>query len=193
MAVGKERISTEDHPWTEDLTVPSHQAMVPPTLPRVQEHPTRPCQPADRWSLSSNQRGVDLQWMLRTPGAHQDHQAPPGLALWFLPQDHMRGQEQRQEQSSAVLTNGLLLLYTLDNSSSAKDSGCCEPKSKESSVSFDARASFHPHGSTGQEKHAHGTRSATPKGPTPSHVIPPELTGLLGICLSLNIYIYMYV
>lgn len=161
---------------------------MPPTLPWTWVHRTRPCWPVDKRRLSSNQRGTDSWWMLGVASAHQHHRAPPRLVLWFLPQGHTRG----REQNSTILTNGFLLLYTLDTSSSAKDSGCCEPESKATSVSFDAWASFHPYGSTGQEKHAHSGRLDTPKGSTPSQFIQPELLGLLGTCLGLNIHIYVY-
>lgn len=43
-------------------------------------------------------------------GMPSARQAPPRLGLSFLPPDHMRGQEQRQEQSSEALTNIFVLL-----------------------------------------------------------------------------------
>lgn len=80
----------------------------------------------------------------------------------------------------------------LDSSSSAKDSGCCRPESKEA-VFPSTHGHPSPHRGKGQEKHAHSMHLATPKGSTPSHFIHPELPGLLGIFLCLNTYIYIYV
>lgn len=172
--------------------VVSQEATMPPTLPWTWVHHTRPCWPVNKQQLSSNQRGTDSWWTLGVASAHQHHWAPPRLALWFLSQGHTRGQEQRQEQNSTILTNGFLRLCAVGTSSFAKDSGCCGPEWKATSVSFDAWASFHPYGSTGQEKHAHSGRMDTPKGSTPSHFTQPELPGLLGTYLGLNIHIYVY-
>lgn len=173
MAVGKERISTEDHPWTEDPTVPSHQATMPPTLPWVQVHPTRPCRPADKRRLSSNQRGIASQWMLgmrvltRTTGHLR------GWCSGFSPRSHTRtGAE--TEQSSAVLTNGFLLLYVLDNSSSAKDSGCCKPGSKESSVPSTREHPFTP--TAAQDRRSRHTVRAQPHQKAPLQAISSSLS-----------------
>lgn len=95
------------------------------------------------------------------------HQAPPGLGLSFLPPDHMREQEQRQEQSSEALTNifvllcvqtAALLLKTVDAAN--------QPQRK--AAPFDTWASFHP--SAAQDR---STRTA-PKAPL--QAIPSSLS-----------------
>lgn len=71
-------------------------------------------------------RDTEAQPQPMWAGDAQDAQYSPGPlgTLGFLLKNHTRGQEWRWEQSAAILTNSFLLLYTLDNRSSAKDSGC---------------------------------------------------------------------
>lgn len=191
-AVSKERISSEDHPRTEDLAALSHQATMPPTLPWVQLQPTRRCRPVDeRRRLGSSQPGVDSQWMLGMPGAHQDHRAPPGLALGFLPQDHTRGQEQRQNRAQPFPQTASCCFTCRTTALRLKTVDAANQSQRKAAFPSTHGHPFTPAAARDRRSMHRSTRSATPKGSTPSHFIQPELPGLLGVHLCLNIYLYV--
>lgn len=175
MAVGRERISTP-RPRSHS-TVPPGQGFSHP--PWAQAHPTDPASQR----LSSNQPGPDSHWMSGCPVLTRH---PQGWSSAFSPQAHEKA---GAETGTELRGSHKHLCATLwaDNSSSAKDSGCCKQASKESSILWHMGI-LSLLGSTGQ-KHAHSSR-----GSTPSHSMQPELLGLLGTYLCLNIYIIcMYV
>lgn len=91
-------------------------------------------QPARRWLA------VDARDARCSPG-------PLGTSRAGALVSPPRSQKRTEAETGAELSHShrhLPAALVLDNSSSAKDSGCCRPEPKESSVSFDARASFTP-------------------------------------------------
>lgn len=155
--------------------------MVPPTLPG-HGHILQTL-PANRDSAPTSQALT-----LTGCGDAQCSPGTPGAAALASPR---RAHERAGAETGTELRGShkhFRAVLWADNSSSAKDSECCKAASKESSVLW--HLGILPLlGSTGQ-KHTHSSR-----GSTPSHSMQPELLGLLGTCLCLNIYIYicMYV
>lgn len=96
----------------------------------------------------------------------------PGLGLCFVPQVTREGRSRAGAELRGSHKHLCAALWA-DSSSAAKDSGCCKPALKESSILWQLGI-LSPLGSTGQ-KHTHSSR-----GSTPSHSIQPELLGLLG-------------
>lgn len=95
MAVGRGRISTEDHPQTSvSQCCPTRSWFLPPSLGTGTSY--RPCQQTEtQLQLSQALTHSDV-------GMPSAHRAPPGLGLCFLPPGHTRGQEQRQTRAQRL-------------------------------------------------------------------------------------------
>lgn len=142
---------------------------MPPTLPG-HRHSLRTLPGSGQTETELQPARPSLTVDVGMPSARQ---APPRLGLSFLPPDHMRGQEQRQEQSSEALTNIFVLLCVQTTALLLKSVDAAnQPQRKV--ASFDTWAPFHP--SAAQDR---STRTV-PKAPL--QAIPSSLS--FWVCLG---------